>query len=115
MELGLSGRVALVGGGSMGIGKASALALAREGVDLAICARGKETLDRVAGEIAQETGRQVLPIVADLGTEADARRFVDTAAEHFGRLDILVNCAGSSPGGSLQYLEEADWMQSLNL
>ena len=54
MELGLSGRVALVGGGSMGIGKASALALAREGVDLAICARGKETLDRVAGEIAQE-------------------------------------------------------------
>ena len=115
MELGLSGRVALVGGGSMGIGKASAMALAREGVDVAICARGKETLDRVAGEIAQETGRQVLPIVADLGTEADARRFVDTAAEHFGRLDILVNCAGNSPGGSLQYLEEADWMQSLNL
>ena len=115
MELGLNGRVALVGGGSMGIGKASALALAREGVDLAICARGQETLDRVAGEIAQETGRQILPIVADLGMEADARRFVDTAANHFGRLDILVNCAGSSPGGSLQHLEEADWMQSLNL
>ena len=68
MELGLNGRVALVGGGSMGIGKASALALAREGVDVAICARGKETLDRAAEDIAKETGRQVLPIVADLGT-----------------------------------------------
>ena len=115
MELGLNGRVALVGGGSMGIGKASALALAREGVDVAICARGKETLDRAAEDIAKETGRQVLPIVADLGTEVDAKRFVDTAAAHFGRLDILVNCAGSSPGGSLQNLEESDWMQSLNL
>ncbi|SVC26264.1 uncharacterized protein METZ01_LOCUS279118, partial [marine metagenome] len=94
VELGLNGRVALVGGGSMGIGKASALALAREGVDVAICARGKETLDRAAEDIAKETGMQVLPIVADLGSEADAKRFVDTAVEHFGRLDILVNCAG---------------------
>ena len=115
MDLGLKDRVALIAGGSMGIGKASALALAREGVRLAVCARGQELLERVAEEIGQETGMEVLPIVADLTTEADARRFVDAAVEHFGRLDILVNCAGSSPGGSLQYLEEADWMQSLNL
>ena len=115
MDLGLRDRVALIAGGSKGIGKASALALAREGAHVAICARGKELLDQVAGEIGKETGREVLPIVADLTKEEDAQRFVDTAADHFERLDILVNCAGSSPGGSLENLKEADWMESLNL
>ena len=115
MDLGLKDRVALIAGGSKGIGKASALALAREGANLAICARGRELLEQVAREIASETGREVLPIVADLTREEDAREFIRTAADHFSRLDILVNCAGSSPGGSLQNLEEADWMQSLNL
>jgi NAD(P)-dependent dehydrogenase (short-subunit alcohol dehydrogenase family) len=115
MDLGLHGRVALVTGGSKGIGKASALGLAREGADIAICARGKELLERVAGEMTQQTGRTVLPIVADLNRDEEAQRFVQTAVRHFGRLDILVNCAGSSPGGSLQYLNEHDWMQSLNL
>jgi NAD(P)-dependent dehydrogenase (short-subunit alcohol dehydrogenase family) len=115
MDLGLQGRVALVTGGSKGIGKASALGLAREGADVAICARGKELLERVAGEVTQQTGRDVLPIVADLNREDDARHFVEAAVRHFGRVDILVNCAGSSPGGSLQHLSEHDWMQSLNL
>jgi NAD(P)-dependent dehydrogenase (short-subunit alcohol dehydrogenase family) len=72
-------------------------------------------VEKVAGDIAQQTGRTELPIVADLTREEDAQRFVQTAAHHFGRLDILVNCAGSSRGGSLQRLSEADWMQSLNL
>jgi 3-oxoacyl-[acyl-carrier protein] reductase len=115
MDFGLHGRVAVVTGGSKGIGKASALGLAREGADVAICARGKEVLEQVADEIAQQTGRHVLPVVADMHLEEDARRFVHTAADHFGRLDILVNCAGSSPGGSLQHLEEHHWMESLNL
>jgi NAD(P)-dependent dehydrogenase (short-subunit alcohol dehydrogenase family) len=115
IELGLHGRVALVTGGSKGIGKASALGLAREGADVAICARGQELLERVAAEMAQQTGRSILPIVADLNREEDAQRFVHTAARHFGRLDILVNCAGSSPGGTLQHLSEQDWMLSLNL
>ena len=99
----------------MGIGKATALALAREGADVAICARGKELLDSVAAEIAAETERTVLPIVADMNNEEDAQRFVRTAVDHFGRLDILVNCAGNSPGGTLQNLEESQWMESLNL
>ena len=115
MELGLHGRVALVTGGSKGIGQASVLGLAREGADVAICARGQELLERVAAEIAHQTGRSILPIVADMNHEEDAQRFVHTAARHFGRLDILVNCAGSSPGGSLQHLSEQDWMLSLNL
>ncbi|MCH8989016.1 MAG: SDR family oxidoreductase [Chloroflexi bacterium] len=115
MELGLQDRVALVTGGSKGIGKASALALAREGAHLAICARGKELLESVAAEIAAETERTVLPIVADLNKEEDAQHFVSAAVDHFGRLDILVNCAGNSPGGTLQNLEEHQWMESLNL
>lgn len=115
MDLGLHDKVALVTGGSMGIGKASALALAREGAHVAICARGKELLEQVAGEIARQTGRTILPLVADLNREADAQRFVQTAVGHFGRLDILVNCAGSSPGGRLEHLSEDDWLQSLNL
>lgn len=115
MELGLQDRVALIGGGSMGIGKASALALAREGVRLAICARGKDLLEQVAQEITRETSQEVLPIVADMTQEEDVARFVSTAVEHFGRLDILVNCAGSSPGGTLQSLTESDWEQSLSL
>ena len=115
MELGLNGRVALITGGSMGIGKASALALAREGVRVAICARGKERLEAAAKEISDEAGVEVLPIVADMNKETDAQRFVSQAASHFGRLDILVNNAGGSPGGRLENLEESDWMQSLNL
>lgn len=115
MELGLRDRVALVTGGSMGIGKATALALAREGAHVAICARGKTLLESVAAEIAAETERTILPIVADLNKEEDAQRFVREAVDHFGRLDILVNCAGSSPGGTLQSLEEEQWMESLNL
>ena len=115
MELGLRDRVALVTGGSMGIGKATALALAREGAHVAICARGKTLLESVAAEIAAETERTILPFVADLNKEEDAQRFVRKAVDHFGRLDILVNSAGSSPGGTLQSLEEEQWMESLNL
>ena len=84
MDLGLQGRVALVTGGSKGIGKASALGLAREGADVAICARGQELLERVAAEIAQQTGQRVLPIVADMNQEEEAQRFVQTAVQHFG-------------------------------
>ena len=80
MDLGLRDRVALIGGGSMGIGKASALALAREGAHVAICARGKDLLEQAAGDIAAETDREVLPIVTDLTREGDAENFVHTAA-----------------------------------
>ena len=115
MDLGLQDKIALVTGGSKGIGKASALGLAQEGANVAICARGQELLEEVAADIAEQTGRTVLPVVADMNNEEDARRFVETAVNRFGGLDVLVNCAGSSPGGSLQNLTEAQWMESLNL
>jgi 3-oxoacyl-[acyl-carrier protein] reductase len=115
MDLGLEGRVALITGGSKGIGYASALGLAREGVQVAICARGRDRLQQAVQDIAAQTGREILPVVADMNSQTDAERFVETARQHFGRVDILVNCAGSSPGGVLERLEEAHWMESLNL
>ena len=115
MDLKLEGRIAAVSGGSMGIGKAIALALAREGCNVAICARERTRLDAVAKEIAEATGKTVLPVAADLTKYEDAQNFIDTTVRHFKRLDILVNNAGSSPGGVLETLTEADWAQSLQL
>jgi 3-oxoacyl-[acyl-carrier protein] reductase len=115
MDLGLEGRVAIITGGSKGIGYASALELAREGAQVAICARGRERLAQAVQEITTQTRREVLPVLADMTSQADAERFVETARQHFGHVDILVNCAGSSPGGVLERLEEAQWLESLGL
>ncbi len=73
MDLKLDGKTALVTGGSAGIGKGIALALAKEGVDVAICARRREPLDQTAAEIARETNRRIVPIPADLSKDADVR------------------------------------------
>ncbi len=115
MDLQLDGKVALVTGGSLGIGKGIARALAREGVDVAICARRKDVLEATADEIRRESGRTVLALPADLTRSEDAERFVHGAARHFGRIDILVNNAGSAPGGVLESLGEEAWMQGLQL
>lgn len=97
MDLGLKDRVVLITGGSQGIGRASALALAKEGAKVAICARGAQLLEQVAADISAETGSPVLPIVADMNTEEDAQRFVKTAADHFGRVDALSTVLGAPP------------------
>src|SRR5947208_7826505 len=115
MDLKLEGKTALVTGGSAGIGKGIALALAKEGVDVAICARRKESLDRTAAEIARETNRRIVPIPADLSKDTDAKTFIAQAHKALGRIDIMVNNAGSSPGGVLEHLSEADWEQALQL
>jgi NAD(P)-dependent dehydrogenase (short-subunit alcohol dehydrogenase family) len=115
MELQMTGKTALVTGGSAGIGKAIARALAREGVDVAICARRKGALDRAAAEIARETNRRIVPITADLTRPADAANFVGEAHQSLGRIDILVNNAGSAPGGVIEFLSEEHWAQSLQL
>ena len=115
MDLGLKGKKALVTGGSEGIGAAIAWALAREGCDVAICARRKEPLEKVAKAIAKATKRDIIAIPADLTKAEDAKNFVDTAAKHFKRIDILVNNAGSAPGGLIEILTEADWAQALQL
>ena len=79
MDLAMRDKKAIVTGASEGIGKAITRALAREGVDVAICARRKEPLEKTAADIAKETGRKIVPIAADLTKPADAEKFVKSA------------------------------------
>ena len=94
MDLQMTGKKAIVTGASEGIGKAITWAFAREGVDVAICARRQGPLEAAAAEIARATNRQIVPIVADLTKPADAENFVRQAHAALGRIDILVNNAG---------------------
>ena len=98
MDLELSGKTAIVTGGSRGIGKAIANELALEGVDVAIVARGLDALEITAREIARDTKRRILPIPADTGNDESVRAMVRQAVESLGHVDILVNCA-ATPGG----------------
>jgi NAD(P)-dependent dehydrogenase (short-subunit alcohol dehydrogenase family) len=108
MDLGLAGRVAIVTGGSRGIGRAIARELASEGVDVAVCARQRQPLDETAKALAQETGRRIVPIVADTMSSESVSHLVDATLAAFGRVDVLVNNA-STPGGMVRGpLAEAD-------
>lgn len=115
MDLALGGKKAIVTGASEGIGKAITISLAREGVDVAICARRKEPLEQAAAEIAEATGRKIFPITADLTNPVDAENFIKKAHQSLGRIDILVNNAGSAPGGVLEHLKEEEWASALQL
>jgi len=115
MDLQLSGKTALVTGGSEGIGKGIAIALAKEGVDIAICARRKDVLEATASEIARATNRKIVAIPADLRKDADAKAFIERAHNELGRVDIMVNNAGSAAGGVIEHLTEDDWEKGLQL
>jgi NAD(P)-dependent dehydrogenase (short-subunit alcohol dehydrogenase family) len=115
MDLGLQGKKAVVTGASAGIGKAVTRTLAREGVDVAICARRKEPLEEAAAEISKETGRKIVPIAADLTKAKDAENFIKQAHAALGRIDILVNNAGAAPGGVIEHLSEEEWASALQL
>jgi len=114
MDLGLTGKVALVTGGSKGIGKAVARGLVAEGAKVAICARTKGELDAAAAELAKPRG-DVFAVAGDLTREADVKKIVETTVGHYGRIDILVNNAGAAPGGLLLDLTEDDWHKALEL
>ena len=115
LDLQLAGKTAIVTGGSEGIGRGIAQALAEQGCDLAICARRKQPLEATAKAIDKATGRKVHAIPTDLTKPADAENFIKQAHAALGRIDILINNAGSSPGGVLEFLSEEDWEQSLQL
>jgi len=115
MDLGLKGKVALVTGGSKGIGKAVAFGLGEEGAKVAICARTRAELDSAAAEIAKGTGLDVFAVAGDLTRQADVDRIVDSTVARLGRIDILVNNAGAAPGGLLLDLTEEDWQLALQL
>src|SRR5207248_2665527 len=96
MDLGLSGKVAVVTGGSEGIGKAAARSLGREGARVVVCARRADVLERATADVAEETGAEIVPVAADVSQAPDVERVIQSAVDRFGRLDILVNNAGTS-------------------
>jgi NAD(P)-dependent dehydrogenase (short-subunit alcohol dehydrogenase family) len=114
VELGLKGKVAVVTGGSEGIGRATALRLAEEGAHVAICARRKEPLDNVAADI-QKFGVQGLAVAADMSKAEDVERFMKAVVDRFGRVDILVNNAGTSKRGAFLELTDEEWAADLEL
>lgn len=115
MELGLKDKAVILSGGSMGIGFACAQAFAREGAKVAMAARGEERLNQAAERIRRETGAELVPVAADMTDSDDVKRFVRTARERFGRIDVLVNVAGAAPGGLITDITDEGWWGGLNL
>jgi NAD(P)-dependent dehydrogenase (short-subunit alcohol dehydrogenase family) len=109
MNLGLKGKIAVVTGGSKGLGKAITRALAEEGVSVAICVRGMEELKNTAKEIESETGIKILPVQADMKSIDEIKRLVAATVKEFGGLDILVNNAASTIRGSILDLPDEAW------
>ncbi|MFT5176309.1 MAG: 3-oxoacyl-[acyl-carrier protein] reductase [Gammaproteobacteria bacterium] len=99
MELGVEGKVAIITGGSEGIGRAAALRLSNEGAKVAIVARTQADLDRTAAQIAAASGHEVVGIAADMRDEDSVRAMVDAVVQRFGGVDILVNNAGTAIAG----------------
>lgn len=108
MDLQLKGKVAVVTGGSLGIGRAVTEALAAEGVRVAIVARSQSRLDEAAREISAATGVEIFPVAADVSSTEQVNQMMDKVASHFGRIDILINGA-AHPGGLVRSeIEQAD-------
>lgn len=112
MDLGLQGRVAIVGGGSKGIGRAVAALLAAEGARVVIAARGAEALDAAASEIRAATGADVLPVACDMARDTDIEALVRRTVEAYGAIDIIVNNAGGPPPGRFEQHDDAAWQHA---
>ena len=109
MDLMLKGKVGIVGGASQGLGRACALALAEEGVNVAICSRSQPKLEKAADEIRSSTGVEVLAITGDLDRHETIISLIDATVKRFGRLDILVNNSGGPPLADARDATEEQW------
>ena len=114
MDLGLKGKVAIVTGGTQGIGKAAAVLFAKEGASVVIAARGRELLEAVAAEI-RAAGGKVAAVQADVGKKPDCERLIAESLKAFGRIDILVNNAGTSSTGEFQSVTDEAWQTDFDL
>ena len=115
MDLNLQNRVAIVTGGNKGLGQASAWLLAKEGARLFLTARNNVQLTTTAARLRQAFGTAIETVSVDLTTSGGADEIAKTALDTFGRIDILVNCAGDSQGGLFWEIPDQVWQDSLAL
>ena len=115
LELGIEGKVAVITGGSDGLGFASALRLGHEGCKLAICARREDHLQEAAKQIRQITGAEVLAHPADVTEAQDIDQFITATIEQFGGVDILVNNAGTSAAAHFEEVDDVAWQADIDL
>ncbi|QIN82733.1 SDR family NAD(P)-dependent oxidoreductase [Rubrobacter tropicus] len=113
-EGGLKGRAALVTGASSGLGRATAVSLARAGADVSLVARSEEELKGAAREISA-TGARALVVPTDLADEGETGAAVARTVDEFGRLDVLVNAAGTDAPGPVEDLDAAGWDRTLSV
>jgi len=114
MDLGLTGKVAVITGGTQGIGRATALRLAAEGACVVVCARGQQQLDETAAQI-RAAGGKVHTVAADVSRAQDCERIVDEAVRAFGGIDVLVNNAGTSATGEFEKTSDEAWQADFDL
>lgn len=110
MDLGIRGKKGIVGGASAGLGRACALALAREGVELTIVARTAANIEAAAEEISSTTGVRVIPVAADYNSDEGRAAVLKTCPEP----DIIVNNSGGPPTGNFREWDRAVWMAAIN-
>ena len=115
MDLGLTGRVAVVAAASKGLGKATATQLAAEGARVVISSRDEETLAKTASEIGEQTGAEIEYCVADLTKAKDIGGVISHAAERFGGVDVLVTNSGGPPTGTFDKFGDEDWQYAFEL
>lgn len=115
MELGLKGKVAVITGSSKGIGYYTAMQLVKEGAKVVLCARGEKQLQVAAGCIKKETGEDVLIVPTDITKEKDCKYLIERAVEHFGRLDILINNAGTASANPFESVSSEVWQADVDL
>jgi 3-oxoacyl-[acyl-carrier protein] reductase len=116
MDLGLTGKVAIVTGGSRGLGFAAAQALVAEGVNVVVCARGAEALQQAVTQLraAAVDGASAEGVVADVFTEAGVASVIDAAIRTFGRLDVLVNNVAVAKGAGIEATSDAEWQEAFD-
>lgn len=115
MDLGLKGRGVIVAASSEGIGRATAEAFAREGAQVAMCARTKSTLDKAADEIRAATKAEVYAEALDVTDASAVRRFVEQAGKQFGRIDVCVTNAGGPPARNFLSTSIDDWKRAIEM
>jgi NAD(P)-dependent dehydrogenase (short-subunit alcohol dehydrogenase family) len=115
MDMGLEGKVAIITGGSDGIGKAAALSMVKEGANVVIVARRQDVLDQAVNEIKTATEGSVVPLALDVTSDGASKKMIKTAIDNFGRVDIIVNNAGTSMAKPFEDVSHDDWQSDFEL